>query len=419
MNRLFIFRSAGSGSALILFTLSLAAGSVAASTALTEGQALQLGLARPAFQELHAGRLEQAWSDVTEAAMRSNPNLEYTREENPGDATEHSIWLTQKFSLSGRRDLARQAAERHLVATGMENAAQSAERVAEIRRRFFSVLHQQTLEQKVKAWETRLTGVEAAVRKRERAGDVSGYDRLRISRERLLIQARRDRIQVEKDVARASLLALILSSDDSEAEYDELTGTMLPPEPGVLAELLARLTEHPDLARLRTNTDAHGLEIQAAEHARMPDVTLGLGAKHVASGSNEGTGLLLSASMPFPFSDQAAADRQRAAARHRVTQSEYRLALAEADGRVRGLWGKVRKSRDNARRFESEAAAASAKLVRIAEAAYHNGEIGVLELVDAYRGALEADTQALALAHEARQAAIELDLAVGPAGDMP
>ena len=49
----------------------------------------------------------------------------------------------------------------------------------------------------------------------------------------------------------------------------------------------------------------------------------------------------------------------------------------------------------------------------IAETAYRNNELGVLELIDAYRNALESEVSALQLALDARLKQIELDKLIG------
>ena len=60
-----------------------------------------------------------------------------------------------------------------------------------------------------------------------------------------------------------------------------------------------------------------------------------------------------------------------------------------------------------------EAVAPSADLLRIAEAAYRAGESNILELLDAYKGAMEAEITALDLEWKARDACIELDQLTG------
>ncbi len=70
-----------------------------------------------------------------------------------------------------------------------------------------------------------------------------------------------------------------------------------------------------------------------------------------------------------------------------------------------------------ARRFREDARAASADLVRIATAGYQGGEMTLLELLDAYRGAGDDELTALDLDQAARRARVELDRAT--AADAP
>ena len=55
----------------------------------------------------------------------------------------------------------------------------------------------------------------------------------------------------------------------------------------------------------------------------------------------------------------------------------------------------------------------AAELADIANAAYEEGEYGILELLDAHRVVLGAELRLLELSAAARRAAINLDLAVG------
>ena len=82
---------------------------------------------------------------------------------------------------------------------------------------------------------------------------------------------------------------------------------------------------------------------------------------------------------------------------------------------MRGLRNQASRLADAARRFRSDATSTSSRLLVTAEAAYRGGELGVLELVDAQRSALDADLQAIDLESAARRARIDLVLASGGA----
>ncbi len=122
---------------------------------------------------------------------------------------------------------------------------------------------------------------------------------------------------------------------------------------------------------------------------------------------------MLSAAVSLPLFDRRQGEHQRALAELRELESEYRLTQSRLQAQARSLWRLAQDLAENARLFRRQGVAASAELVRIAETAYRNNELGVLELIDAYRSALDADLNALQLALEARRKRIELDRLMG------
>jgi len=122
---------------------------------------------------------------------------------------------------------------------------------------------------------------------------------------------------------------------------------------------------------------------------------------------------MIAAGITVPLFDRGQAEEQRASANAVIARSEHQLALAEAEGKVRGRWTEVAELTAAARDQDRAAHEEGARLIAIAEAAYRGGELGVLELLDAYRGAYEAELQALDMAASAREARIELDRLTG------
>ncbi|MBS3936359.1 MAG: TolC family protein, partial [Sulfuritalea sp.] len=173
---------------LLLCALPFAAG----AQTLTEAEALRLGLARAEVHDLERGTRALAEAEVIAAGAWPNPTLDVERERmrtTPRGIDE--TWkLAQTFELSGRRGLRIEAAERRVEAAGAQNAARREELAAEIRRRFHAALHAQQLVKATEAWLGRFLLIESRIEKQVGAGEISGYDRRRLARERQTAAAR-------------------------------------------------------------------------------------------------------------------------------------------------------------------------------------------------------------------------------------
>ena len=150
---------------------------------------------------------------------------------------------------------------------------------------------------------------------------------------------------------------------------------------------------------------------RAAARGWMPDVTLGAGPKRIDNGIGTETGVVFSLSIPLPVFDRQQPAEKRAAAEALQARAEHNLARARAEGDLRGLQAQTERLRAAAIDYRKQMDAV--ELLRIAEAAYQGGESTLLELLDAYRGALEAELTALDLEWKAREARIEYDLLTG------
>jgi outer membrane protein, heavy metal efflux system len=135
--------------------------------------------------------------------------------------------------------------------------------------------------------------------------------------------------------------------------------------------------------------------------------------KTVEVDSERLTGPFLAFSIPLPVLDQDQADALDAAARGRAARGRYALERSEALGDVRGLWIEASSLIRAATTFRDEALGTSRTLVEIAERAYEEGEMDLLELLDAHRAALEAELQSLDLEMSARRSFIALSRAAG------
>ncbi|MEW5967851.1 MAG: TolC family protein [Pseudomonadota bacterium] len=392
---------------VFLLALPLAAW---AQAPLTEAEAVRLGLGRADLADLERGAVAAAEAEVRAAGLIPNPTLAYSRERiggTPG-SVDQSWMLEQAFDLSGRRDLRREAAGRRVAAVSAGNASRQLQRAADIRRSFHAVLLRQATIRATETWAQRFARVEGLVDTLARAGEASGYDRRRLVRERQTAEARlaTERAELERDSARLMALTGV-------AQVPVLQGELLPSALPALDAALERLDQHPELQALARRAEAADLDGRAARRGALPEVTVGVGPKQVESGGARDTGVAFSLSVPLPVFDRQQAGRQRAAAEAQQARAEYRLAKARAEGELRGLHRQAEGLRATAADYRSRTLNATPELLRIAEAAYQGGESSLLELLDAYRGALETETTALELEKRARDARIEFDLLTG------
>ena len=109
-------------------------------------------------------------------------------------------------------------------------------------------------------------------------------------------------------------------------------------------------------------------------------------------------------------------DRFRAAQGEARQHEAHKLLLTlELGSEVEALRSQSAHTRAVAQRFREESSQTSSALMRTATAGYEGGELGLFELLDAFRGAADDELAALDMELSARHAAIELDRLTGAA----
>lgn len=398
---------------MALLALPLLAWAQAAPTlSLDEAEAVRLGLARSNLHDLERGNVQVAEADALAAGLSPNPTLGYARDRRQGapGSTEETWQVAQTFDISGRRELRSEAANRRVDAATAINLLRRNEVAAEIRRRFHETLFNQETIRATEIWVERFARAESIVDKLASAGEASGYDRRRLARERQTAEARLSAERAGLDRSSESLAVLIGVPGKTIVN---LNGALPPASPLPLNDALARLERRPDIQALFLRAEAANLEGRAAARGWLPDVTVGAGPKYTDNGVSRENGAVITLSMPLPLFDRQQAGEKRAAAEALNARAEYGLARARAEGDLRGLHRQMERLTTAAADYRAHAVAETPELLRIAEAAYRGGESSLLELLDAYRGALDAEITALGLEWKARQARIEYDLLTG------
>ncbi|HKR64553.1 MAG TPA: TolC family protein [Thermoanaerobaculia bacterium] len=386
-----------------IFVFATTARAQTVPNVLTEDDAVRLAQASQSVVALSAAQVDLARSDVTREQRWPNPTLEYTRED-AGEA-EQFLTLSQSFDFSGRRALRRRAAELRVEATEQEVAGQQLDLARIVRAEFSRAASQQELVRALTEWSRKIGAAAETAARLQAGGEVSGYDRRRLERERIGAEAR---LAAERGalVAAQRRLAGLLG-------VERLDGvTLQRPVPSDIpadAELTARVEQRPDVAAVGKRIEAATLDRQAAQRWRVPlfDLTAGMKNTEAASGAIIGAGVSL------PLFNRNHAEVLRANAELAILNAQRTLLVTRARGEVSGLAAEARELRNAARLFREQALPTSERLTTTAEAAYRAGEVGILELLDAYRTALDAEVEAAELEQRAREAEIELTRALG------
>jgi cobalt-zinc-cadmium efflux system outer membrane protein len=248
----------------------------------------------------------------------------------------------------------------------------------------------------------------AILRTREREGEGSRFDRLRAEQE--LLESR----QVEANagagvaLARGALAGML---PDGE-RVDRIATSADPPILAIAHDVLVRRANaaRAELRALRQAAQRARFEAEAVRRSRLPSPSVFGGLKRADGADGRESGAVIGLGLSVPLFDTGGRESARWSAEAARADAE-RLAIerrihADVAGALEVL------SLRQAAVGQDQADAAD-ELVRIAELAYREGELGILELLDSVRTASRARMRHLESRLDVRLAQIALERAVG------
>ena len=269
---------------------------------------------------------------------------------------------------------------------------------------------------------------------RFKAGDISEAELRKIEIEGLRYQNAVIDADMELDVARGKLAALLGLASASQLPALRADPTDAASRPAFdVAKLTSRALERrPDLraaGAARVQADA---QLASAEREALPDITLGVDYVHsqfTVSGDNPNT-LGFSVSLPLPLFDRNQANIGRAKLdQQRAENDGQRLRIAVARDVAEAVRKGVRATTMLAV-FERPAGgdvpgtptgtsdkggmiSRAETALRVAEKSYRAGAISLIELLEAQRTYLDTQAQYLRALYDFRQATVDVSHAVG------
>jgi outer membrane protein TolC len=245
------------------------------------------------------------------------------------------------------------------------------------------------------------------LRTREREGEGSRFDRLRAEQE--LRETRQLAIAATVDLAeaRANVSAMLPAG----VPLGRVTAPVAAASaPAPTEQLMTRaLASRPELRALASAAERAGFETEAARRARLQPSVVG-GIKRADTGLGRETGGVFAFSMSLPLFD----DGDRDAARWAAERARVDAARASIEQQVRAEITRAAEALAVRRAAVAEdTQAAGDDLLQMAVVAYREGEVGILELLDAGRVSTRARMRTLEWQRDARLAEIALERAVG------
>ncbi len=380
---------------------------------ITEADVVRLALHRAPVTDALAGAIasQQAKRSIAEAYV--NPRIIYMREQTFGTfgSGENYLSVAQAISLGDKRRNYAAAGQLRILAAEQDGDAKRLAIAADARMKFYEVLYCQLRVTALERWNDHVSEALRVVTRRAQGGDVALYDQKRIEREQNVAQARLATSKAVLVGAGGRLRSII---DDSTTVL-VATGPMLPEtEPATVAALRQAASTRPDLTALHLELQAAARTQAAAARWWLPDLQLEAGWKGVDLGNGQRTdGFLLGVSMTMPLWDQSTGLVRAAQADAQIARARRALLESELNGELTSTRAEALELRSIAVTQQTKISALSTDLIRITSIGYEGGELGVLELLDAYRGVADDELAVVDMAYAARQAQLALDKLTG------
>jgi cobalt-zinc-cadmium efflux system outer membrane protein len=343
-----------------------------------------LGRESPRTQALRS-RVDVAAAGVAAARIWPNPILSYgglqlLDGQNTGAAGQHQLVVEQPLLLFDQRGKRMRAAELWARGAQQEVTADLVERAFDLRQVYALLQARQMQAEVLESMAADLAEVGRIMRGRVLAGDKSEFDLLRVDLEISGFQAELAAARADVAETVGEIAAAIGRPGWSLRAADVLTLV----RPSLTAEeLWAQAQAQPALRAAELRVLATRAQVSSEERERWPVPALSAGT--VLTQNAYSTSLLFGLSLPLPLFDRNQGGVARARAEHRVATLERAALFAEVHAALSQALLVWKERAQAAATLEGEVLTRLPALRRMAEAAYREGRVTVLELLDAFR----------------------------------
>lgn len=366
-----------------------------------------------------AAHVELASAEAEAIGLWANPALEISRQANAAGVrageTQDQLVVSLPLALSGRLGLLRDAASKDVEAARARLAfARAALRSEAIAAFLGAVAARRRIEVEKHALAA-LEPVVDAIVAREKAGEASGYDRLRIELEQKRLEDQLTAAVADEARALAAARALLgPEAVDAQLGEHDLARPILARD----EQALDAVAKRGDARALAAEAASAQFQEDAAWRALIPEPTLFGGGYLLDVARPElGYGYAVGVEVAIPVFDSGQGNRARAKARRSLAEAQQRALVHTARARLSAALAERAVRTERARRHDAEVLVRANQLLEITTVAYRVGGAELLALVDAERAQREAAAASIDLHLSVRLAESDALLLAGAYDD--
>ena len=379
---------------------------------LSEREAMERLMTRdPRIRALSA-RVDEVRAQQRERALYPNPTATFSRE-HVFETSDLFLVARQELPISGRRRSLHAAGRSAVEVASADVRMQTVDLQSALRDAYTDLLSAQQREAVLRSGIDRFEKLIATLRLREQAGEGSRYDRLRGERALADLQADLALATGLRAQAQGALAAFLGPdvSPDSIVAADSLDAPAAPqPVPTLIA---LALDNRGDYRARQLSIDQFEAERRAAMELRTPTPTLTGGLKQSTTSGARSSGYQFSLDVALPLFSRGQAATSLAIAQKSRAEVETESFRLRIEAEVHALHALLTIHRERTARYRESVAEIAEPLASTGRVGYEEGELGILELLDAERQAVDAQLRVIELTAAARHAAIDLDRAIG------
>lgn len=368
--------------------------------------------------ELRIARSERraARGDARQSRGYFNPSVSVVREDLGRDGEDY--WETmaaveQRVEWPGRTAARSRAAARRIDAAGLAYRSDSLRLAFEVRRAYLRAWAAEESGEALEAAAVVIRDAAAAAARRHEEGDVSGYSLRRLRVERARFEGALAAARLETSAARRTLAALVLP----EAEVDRLAPAGAPagrPPPVARERALEAALERPGVRAAAREVEAAAAAASVARQGWIPSPSLSAGYKDQEDGFS---GPVLGVGLALPLFDRSGGAAEAAEARRAAAEAGLALRRREARNDVEAALERYASARRRLSTVADDLLEGTDDLLEIARLAWAEGEMDLVELMDAAGAYRDARVTEVELRADAWIAYHDLIRATGGSAD--